>query len=123
MLMSMLRKSPWSVVMMPLGLRVIKITPRPTEYRSATELVHATLLQKISLFDHASHRAVRNVRIRHCMGAPGPGLARPAQGRAGLRQWPPGSGVRARRRALSAPLSTLSHRDGGRVCKGRTLQP
>ena len=54
-------------------------------------------------------RATRGASVRLAMGVPGPGLASPAQGRAGLRRWPPGSGLMAPRRSLSAPLSPSSH--------------
>ena len=66
-------------------------------------------------------RATRGVSVRLVLGAPGPGLASPAQGRAGLRRWPPGSGLRAHRRSLSAPLAPSSHRGGWRVPTGRAL--
>ena len=47
-----------------------------------------------------SRYATRGASVRPARGVPGPWLASPAQGRAGLRRWPPGSGLRARRRAL-----------------------
>ena len=68
-----------------------------------------------------SRYATRGAPVRLALGAPGPGLASPARGRAGLHRWPPGSGLRARRRSRSAPLSPPSHRGGRRVLTGRAL--
>ena len=50
-------------------------------------------------------RATCSASVRLTLGAPGPGLASPAQGRAGLSRWPPGSDLRSRRSLHTASLS------------------
>ena len=73
--------------------------------------------RKRSLFVYATLGA----SVRLALSAPGPGLARPAHGRAGRRRWPPGGTLRAPRRSLTAPLPPFSHRGGQRVLTGRAL--
>ena len=65
--------------------------------------MHAKLAQKFSLLSIRTPYSARNVSVRLPVGAPGPELARLAQGRARLRRYQPGSGPRARRRSLTAP--------------------